>query len=96
MAALPLTGRRGAIRWHYYTAADVLDYTVTAPSADRPSWLLRGTVPAGASDPYKLTQTPLEFVATLTVGSVLRWPVLAVTVEAGRIRATLGPPGALA
>ena len=95
MGAIPLTGRRGAIRWHYHTAADVLDYTVTSPSAGRPEWQLRGVVPDGAANAYKLAQTPLEFVATVTPGSVLKWPVLSVTIVAGRLRATLGPPGAL-
>jgi hypothetical protein len=90
MAALPLTGRRGVIRWKYYRAADVIEYTVTAPSAGRPTWTLRGVVPPGAADSYTLKKTPLEFCATLTPGSRLTWPVLDVTIEAGRLRATLG------
>jgi hypothetical protein len=91
MPGLPLTGRRGAIQWGYYTAAAVLDYTVLAPDAHRPTWTLRATVPPGHADPYKLTQTPLEFIAPVKDAPGLRWPVLTITLEHGQLRATLGP-----
>jgi hypothetical protein len=58
----------------------------------RHAWTLRGG--AVAPDPYKLSQTPLDFFAPTQHGSGLRWPVVAITVIDGRITATLGEPGA--
>ena len=88
--AIPLRGARGVIRWHYYTAAGVTDFTVTYDQ-ERRAWSLRGG--AIAPDPFKLGQTPLEFFAPTKQGTGLRWPVITVTVKDGRIAATLGEPG---
>jgi hypothetical protein len=88
-AAIPLRGARGAIRWFYYTAADVTNFTVVY-SRDRAAWTLQGGVVA--PDAFKLGQAPLEFVAPTKGGGALRWPVLSLSVRDGRVTATLGAP----
>jgi len=88
--AIPLRGARGLIRWYYYTAAGVTDFTVTY-NQERRAWFLRGG--AVAPDPYKLSQTPLEFYAPTAQGTGLRWPIVGEPViKDGRIAATLGAP----
>jgi hypothetical protein len=85
---LPLRGMRGAIRWYYYVAAGVTDWTVRYDRA-RACWTLRGGLVA--PDPFKLTQTPLEFVVPTKGGGRLCWPILTITATDNRIAATLGP-----
>jgi len=89
MPAVPLTGTNGAIKWHYYTAAAIATYAVRYNPEAR-AWTLSGVV--AGSDPFKLTQTPLEFVAPIKGGGALRWPIVRVTVKDGRVAAALGPP----
>jgi len=90
MSAIPLRGAFGAIRWFYYTAAGVRDFSVVY-NQDRRAWTLRGG--AVAPDPFKLQQRPLSFMAPTKGGPPLTWPVLDVVVQDGRIVATLGDPG---
>jgi hypothetical protein len=87
---MPLRGLRGVIQWYYMTAAEVRDYTVTY-SQERRAWMVRGGVVA--PDAFKLQQRPLMFTVPVKGGGALRWPVLDVTIQAGRLMANLGPPG---
>ena len=87
---VPIRGRVGVLKWEYYVAADVVDYTVTVDS-DRPgASALVATVTR--RDRYNLTQRPLKFVAPYK-GGQMRWPVATFELtDAGRLTATLGPP----
>jgi len=87
--AIPLRGNNGVIKWFYYAAADVREFTVLYDKTAG-AWTLRGIVQA--ADAFKLKQTPLVFVAALR-GDVLRWPVLGFELTNGRIVARLGAPG---
>lgn len=95
-----LTGVKGAIRWHYYTAAAIEGYTVTC-SLDGQRWSLTATVVLG--DAFKMAQTPLTFVALHTkkgldgkcvVKTEWRWPIqsCAFDKETHQLSARLGPP----
>ena len=87
--AIPLRGRRGAIKWYAETAADVADYTVVY-SQERHAWTVRGGV--GAPNPFTLQQRPLVFVAFLKAGGRITWPIDRFHIQGGRLQADLGPP----
>lgn len=90
MPAIPLRGRTGFIRWHYYTAAGVTDFVVRYDQ-DRRAWTLRGAVVA--PDAFKLQQAPLEFMAPVEKGGPpLRWPIVTFQIVDNRLTAQLGPP----
>jgi hypothetical protein len=86
MAGL-ITGVIGTINWHYYTAAAIHGYTVTR--AETGEWSLTATVVL--SDAFKLSQRPLTFVAPHDKGE-WRWPIQALQLTEGALRASLGPP----
>jgi hypothetical protein len=96
---MTLTGVIGRIEWGYYTAAAIEGYTVTASAATTKggavTWRLTATVIL--SDPFKLTQRPLRFVAPHAKGT-WTWPIetLEFAVGAGqapgRLTARLGMP----
>ena len=85
--AIPLRGAKGAIRWHYFMAAGVVDFTVVYDPASR-AWTMRGGLVA--PNAFKLTQAPLEFFVPTKTGA-MRWPVQAFQMRENRITATLGP-----
>lgn len=79
-------GVEGRIRWQYYEAATVHEYTLTRTGG---GWALRGIL--GLSDAFKLSQRPLTFVAPHK-GGQWRWPIDSFVVEPNRMLvATLGP-----
>lgn len=85
---MTLTGIIGRIEWGYYVAAAIEGYTVTGEKDN--TWRLTATVVL--SDPFKLAQRPLRFVAPHAKG-VWTWPVQTLHVEQhGRVTARLGPP----
>jgi hypothetical protein len=85
-----LKGVVGHIKWHYYTAAAINDYTVVR---DRKTgkWSLSATVVL--SDAFKMAQRPLTFTAKHAKGE-WRWPIESVQLhpDTHRLTATLGPP----
>lgn len=91
-----IRGVVGQIRWSYYVAGAVNDYTVWRAQG---VWQLQATVVR--ADAYNLTQRPLWFVAPTKHGA-WRWPIQILQVADGRqntlpsgpfpIRARLGPP----
>lgn len=92
-----LTGIKGSIRWHYYTAAAIEGYTVTRSKDGQ--WSLRAKVVL--SDAYKMAQEPLTFVAmhtkkgldgTCVVKTEWRWPILSCQLVDHQLTARLGPP----
>jgi hypothetical protein len=86
--SLTLTGVVGHLKWHYYTAAAINGYTVTRVGA---VWSLTANVIL--ADAFKLSQTPLTFVAKHTKGE-WRFPILSSTLnkDTHRLTARLGPP----
>jgi hypothetical protein len=83
-----LTGVVGHVKWHYYTAAAIHGYTVTRNKAGT-VWALTATVVL--SDPFKMAQAPLLFVATHAKGE-WRFPIQSMTLVDHALTATLGPP----
>ena len=81
-----ITGARGRVRWAYYDAAIVTNYTLTR---DGGRWRLTGQVTA--SNPLALQQRPLVFEVPHN-GGAWEWPIETVDVQDGRLSATLGPP----
>ena len=94
-----MTGVKGAIRWHYYTAAAIEGYTVSCTQAG--AWSLTATVVL--HDAFKLAQQPLVFAAMHTkkgldgrcvVKSEWVWPITSMRYdrETHQLTARLGPP----
>jgi hypothetical protein len=91
MQAPAMTGVVGLIKWSYYNAAAINGYTVlrTKAADGTIAWSLVAAVVM--SDPFKLSQKPLMFVAPLKRGG-LRWPVLAFDIDkSNTLTAKLGP-----
>jgi hypothetical protein len=90
---LPGAGIRGkvaSIKWAYYTAAAVHDYTVTRDKASG-TWAAVGAFVPGLVDAYKMAQRPLFFLAPFKRG-VWRWEIQTLTMhDGGRFAARLGP-----
>lgn len=86
MSGGSITGVVGSIKWAYYTAAAINNYTVTRSDA---AWTLSATVVL--SDAFKLSQRPLRFVAPHAHGE-WAWPILTIQLADGALTATLGPP----
>jgi len=82
-----ITGVVGRVEWSYFVAAAIHGYTVTRSAEN--AWRLTATVVQ--ADAFKLTQTPLVFVAPHDNGA-WRWPILSSTLQAGTLTAQLGPP----
>ena len=82
------------LRWAYYTAAGIEGWTVIRdPKGARPKgapagWSLSARVVQ--SDPFKLAQRPLVFVAPHAKGRWV-WPVERFVVVNGALSARLGP-----
>ena len=90
MADGSIAGERGAIRWGYYTAAELEGYHVSKtgpPTATR--WALWAKVQT--ADAFKIRQTPLVFVAPHERGAWY-WPIVRLERAGNVITAELGPP----
>jgi len=88
-----IRGVVGQIRWAYYTAAQVEGFTVIRNQTPRPPgvparWSMRGRVVL--TDPFKLTQKPLIFVAPHAKGK-WQWPIEDLVITDGELTARLGP-----
>ena len=86
MPGTTITGVKARIDWSYYAAAALLNYTVTKTAA---GWRVSAAVVT--ADSFKLSQTPLVFVAPHVKGE-WRWPVTELSIKDGRLTASLGPP----
>jgi hypothetical protein len=89
-----VSGVVGAIKWGHYTAAAINGYTVTPTSKARTEWSLRATVVL--ADAFKMTQSPLVFVAKHRRGE-WRFPIVGMErrrdgLYQGPFSARLGPP----
>lgn len=84
---MQLRGVIGQIKWSYYVAAALHGYTVEYDK-ELKTWSLTGTVVT--SDPFKLSQQPLEFVAPHKSGA-WRWAVVSHQISNGTVYATLTP-----
>ena len=82
-----IRGTVAAVKWAYYTAAAVNGYYVTR-DPDTGAWSVSGSVVL--TDPYKLAQRPLFFVAPHK-GGAWRWEIHELTVIDNRLSARLGP-----
>lgn len=78
-------GVRGVIRWGYDTAATLNGWSVSPEKNG--TFKLSATV--AESNPFKVTQRPLTFVAPLQ-GAELRWSITTMVITNGTVTATLG------
>ena len=81
-----ITGVRGRVRWAYYDAAILAQYTLTREDG---IWRLAGQVLM--LNAIMLQQRPLLFEVP-HAGGAWRWPIEVINVQDGRLSATLGPP----
>jgi hypothetical protein len=91
---MTIRGVVGLLMWQSYRAAAINRYRVTRTKVDdptQPEYEMQAIVVF--SDAFKMTRTPLTFVALLK-GARWEWPVLAHTFDkpSGRFSATLGTP----
>jgi len=82
-----LRGQEATVVWGYHTAAVCTSWT--AARTEQGAWTLQATVQK--ADPFQLRQRPLKFTAP-RVGGFFCWPIVAVTLGAGTLSASLGPP----
>ena len=82
-----LRGQEATVVWGYHTAAVIKSWTAARTEQGR--WTLQATVQR--ADPFQLRQQPLKFTAP-RVGGFFCWPIVAVTLGAGTLSASLGPP----
>jgi hypothetical protein len=88
--AFTIRGAVARVEWGYFIAAAIEGYVITrAGKGPSSKWRARATVIT--HDAFKLSQRPLMFVAPTKHGE-WRWPVLTITVTAGRLVADLGAP----
>lgn len=89
-----IRGVVGQIKWAYYVAAGVEGFTVVrnATPAPRPGVPARWSMTARivGSDPYKMAQRPLLFVAPHAKGRWV-WPIEDFVITDGTMTAKLGP-----
>lgn len=76
---------RGLVKYAYHTAAEVTDFVIMLDPSTR-RLTLGGTV---RSQTAWLASRPLVFVV-MTKGGALRWPIDALDVTGGQVRAQLG------
>ena len=86
MSGGSITGVVGKVMWSYFNCAAINGYTVTRVGT---AWTLRATVVL--SDAFKLSQTPLTFVAPTQHGE-WRWPIVEFDISNGQLTAQLGAP----
>jgi hypothetical protein len=83
--ALTVTGVVGEVRWGYFPAGHVLNWTVTINEGVSS---LTGTLTQ--YDALRLSQQPLVFVAPHVKGAY-RWPITSLQMTGAWCMATLGP-----
>lgn len=94
--AIPLHGREAVVRWGYYNAAAIGDFTANRQRDGRYRLKARVTM----VDAYRLRQHPLTFTAEVTVAPKGKpiamvayvWPIHEFNVEGGILRALMGTP----
>jgi hypothetical protein len=82
-----LRGQEATVVWGFRTAAVVTSWT--AARTPQGQWTLQAIV--SRADPYQLRQRPLKFTAP-RIGGYFCWPIVAVSLGAGTLSASLGPP----
>jgi len=83
-----IRGAVGSVRWGYHRAADVRQWHATLDPKTQ-TWQLGGQV--AHADPFLGTRSELVFVVALKGGRAWQWPVRALAIGGGQLRATLGP-----
>lgn len=84
-----MRGAEAAVTWGYHTAAVCKSWTVRRSTNGQ--WTVRADVTR--ADLFQLRQRDLKFNAPRT-GGWFCWPIVAVSVAANVLAATLGPPEA--
>jgi len=84
---LTLRGLDATVVWGYHTAAVCKSWTIARTPDGQ--WSLQAQLVK--ADAFQLRQRPLCFTAPRKGGFYI-WPVLGVTLGAGTLAATLGPP----
>jgi len=82
-----LHGLEATIVWGYHTAAVCRAWTATRTPQGQ--WSLQATLQR--ADAFQLRQRPLKFTAP-RIGGFFCFPVLGLTLGAGTVAATMGPP----
>jgi hypothetical protein len=82
-----LHGQEATVVWGYHTAAVCVSWT--AQRTPQGTWTLQAQLKR--ADAYQLRQPALKFTAP-RIGGFFCFPVLSVTLGAGTLAATLGPP----
>jgi len=82
-----IRGVAAEVRWGYHKAADLGSWSLSQNTEGLQ--LLTATVTA--SDPFRLSQTPLRFVVKRQKGD-WAWPVESSELTGDQWTATLGPP----
>jgi len=82
-----LTGIEATVVWGYHTAAVCRSWTVT--KTEQGAWILSAVLTR--ADAFQLRQRDLKFTAPRK-GGFFCWPIVAVTLGATTLAATLGPP----
>lgn len=85
--AVTLRGQEATVVWGYHTAAVCTSWTVQRTPQNQ--WSLQASL--SRADSFQLRQQNLKFTAPRR-GGFFCWPVLGVTLGAGTLAATLGPP----
>jgi hypothetical protein len=84
--SVTVSGVVGSLKWSYHEAATVTAWTVTRAGD---AWHLTATI--GTSDPSRVSQRPLRFVAPHATGA-WRWPIQELQISGASLTAVLGPP----
>jgi hypothetical protein len=82
-----LHGVEATVVWGYHTAAVCKAWTVQKHESG--AWTLEATLTR--ADAFQLRQRDLKFTAPRK-GGFFCWPIVAVTLAASTLAATLGPP----
>lgn len=77
----------GEVRWGYHLAATLRDLRITIPRTRTGARTLRASLVT--ANAFQLTQPGLTLVVPFGKGG---WPITAITVTAGTVTASLGPP----
>lgn len=80
-----IRGKDASLKWEYYPAADLRNWTITSDEGGR---TLTATVLQ--SDAYRLSQRPLVFAARHPKGT-WKWSVLELQISGASLTAKLGP-----
>ena len=80
---MTITGEAGHIRWGYFLAASVREWTIV-----RESGAMRLTATIVSRDAVRITQRPLDFIVTHRRG-VWTWPITELQIDGDTITASL-------